>query len=414
MKAKLLLACIVTIVAMPTNAFASNNPELTYPTGTRLKAEEPLRAINIGSPTVTWGGTTITCSSSSLKGKLKKNSGTEIEADIESASFNSGGECATGGLGASISTTPAENGIPWCLRSTPEHLEHEFQIAGGKCGELKPIRLAINTTVPTVVEECGYERALTVVGTYQTHPNDAVLTNKAVSYSKVSGPLLCSSTMSLTTSFTFEKEEGSAGPVYLDSGPKITFPTGTTLGIGSKLKGTAVGAIVATFGGGLVFECPSGELTGTLKKNSGTEVEVDVESGAFIGPEPGGTCKSPFGNLTWTLKPATNGLPWCLRGTSGMAADEFQIRGNNCGATARPIRIVYERILNTNTECVYQRYAPLAGTYTTHPEDAVLSFKNAVFLEVEPRKASCPDEAQLDSSMTLEKDAEGTNPLFIS
>jgi hypothetical protein len=214
--------------------------------------------------------------------------------------------------------------------------------------------------------------------------------------------------MTLDTSFTFEKEEGSAGSVYFSAGPRLTFPTGTTLATGSKLKGVSIGSIKMTTSVGTV-ECTGGEMTGTLNSNSGTSIEADVESAAFTG-----TCSSLVGNVTWTFKPATNGLPWCLRATSKLAADEFQIRGNNCASASRPIRIFSEQFATfTSLECLYERSAPLSGTYTTHPEDAVLKFNNATFLEVEPKKESCPDEAQLDNSMTIEQKTE-KKPLYIS
>ena len=411
MKSRLIAACIAAIVVLPSSALATNSPEVTYPTGTKLATETKLRAVNVGEPKLTLGATTVTCSSSQLEGKLTKNTGEEVEATIEAASFT-GGDCShNGGQWTAISTAPKEHGIPWCLRSTPEHLEHEVQIRGGKCSEVsaQPIRLEVNTQETKVVFECVYERSAAVPGTYQTHPGDTVLTSNNVEFLRVAGNIvICPASMKIDTSFTFEKEEGSAGPLYTSAGPRLTFPTGTTLATGSKVRGTSVGSIKMTTSTGTV-ECTSGEVTGTVKKNSGTEIEADIESAAFTG-----ICSSPLGNVSWTFKPATNGLPWCLRATSAMAVDAFQIRGNNCASASRPIRMFSEQFATfTSLECLYERSAPLSGTYTTHPEDAVLKFNNATFLEVEPKKGSCPDEAQLDSSMTLEQKVEG-KPLYIS
>jgi hypothetical protein len=414
MKLRILLVCIAAVAAPPSSAFAVNSPELTFPTGTKLATETKVQAANVGEPKLTWGATTITCSSSKLKGSLTKNTGSELEAEIDSATFNGGGQCSTGGAhGATVTTAPEENGVPWCLRSTPELTEDEFQVKGGKCSEgIQPIRLEVNTTVTVTVEECVYERSSAVTGTYQTHPGDAVLTSNKVTYTRVSGLIFCPATMELDTSFTLQKEEGSAGPVYISAGPRLTFPTGTTLASASKLKATNIGGIKMTTGLGTT-ECSGAEMTGTLKKNSGTEIEADIESASITGGEAGGACKFPTGNVTWTFKPATNGLPWCLRATSGMAADQFQIRGNSCASASRPIRILWEQIATGPEKCVYERSAALGGTFTTHPEGAVLNFKHANFLEVAPKSASCPDEAQLDSSMTLEQEAEG-KPLYIS
>lgn len=411
MKLNLLAASIVALLVWPSSGFAANSPEVTYPTGTKLATETKLRAVNVGEPKLTLGATTVTCASSQLEGKLTKNTGEAVEATIESASFSGGGCSHNGSQWTAISTAPKEHGIPWCLRSTPEHLEDEVQIRGGKCSEVpaQPIRLEVKTQETQLFFECVYERSPAVSGTYQTHPGDAVLTSNNVEFTRVGGNVvICPASMKLDTSFTFEKEEGSTGPLYISAGPRLTFPTGTTLAAGNKLKGTSVGSIKMTTSTGTV-ECTGGELTGTLKTNSGTAIEADIESAAFTG-----TCPGPFGNVTWTFKPATNGLPWCLRATSAMAADEFQIRGNSCASAARPIRIFSEQFFTATTlECLYERSAPLSATYTTHPEDAVLKFNNATFLEVEPKQGSCPDEAQLDSSMTLEQKAEG-KPLYIS
>jgi hypothetical protein len=409
MKLKILLASIACIATLPSSAAAVNSPEITYPTGTKLATETKVRAVQVGESKLTWGATTLTCSSSQWKGTLKKNTGSEVEADLESVSFNNGGTCSSGGShGASINTAPTKNGVPWCLRSTPELADDEFQIRGGKCAESsRPIRLAVKTTT-TVPQECVFERPTAVVGTYQTHPGTAVLTSNGVAFTRVAGNVLCG-TIQIDTSFNLEAEGEPAGPAYVSAGPRLTFPTGTALGVNSPLKGTNGGSIAVT--SAFLSTACSGEFTGTLKANAGAAIEADIESASF-----GPGCFPPVpGNGTWTFNPAVNGLPWCLRATSTMAADEFQIRGNSCGAAPRPIRLVYEwPPVLTTIECSYERAAPLAGSYTTHPEDARFSFKNATFLEVEPKTAACPDEAQLDSSMTLESEAEGTKPIYVS
>lgn len=408
---KLLGLLILALCALPQAAIAVNSPEVTYPTGTKLATESAVRAVNVGDTKLTSTGGTLTCSSAALEGILKKNSGTEVEVDIESATFAAGGEC-TSTDGATVSAAPSKNGVPWCLRSTPEFVADEFQIRGGRCSDaVRPIRFIANTTT-TTPGECVYERSGAIVGSYKTSPEDALLTSNGVTYSRVSGSFSCPESISLDTSITLEKDEGAGGALFLTKGPSLQFE-GLPLAVNSKLKGHNVGEVLIT-AGGTTSTCATAELTGTLKKNSEAAVEADIESAAFAGKE-GGTCTFPFTpGVTWTFKPATNGLPWCLRATSAMAADEFQIRGNNCASAARPIRILNEWTLTTTTECVYERAAALTGTFTTHPEDAVLKLANAVFLEVEPRKPACPDETTLDSSMTLERAEAGTHPVYIS
>jgi hypothetical protein len=192
MKSKLIVACLAVLVVLPSSALATNSPEVTYPTGTKLATETNIRAVNVGEPRLTLGATTLACSSSLLEGKLTKNTGEAVEATIEAASFSGGGCSHNGGQWTTIGTAPKEHGIPWCLRSTPEHLEHEVQIRGGKCSEVpaQPIRLEVNTQETKVVFECVYERSPAVTGTYQTHPADAVLTSNNVAYSRVGAMVL--------------------------------------------------------------------------------------------------------------------------------------------------------------------------------------------------------------------------------
>ncbi len=414
MKLRILLSCLCLFILAPATARAINSPEVTYPTGTRLGLESAVRGVNVGEIKFTGSGNTLTCSSASLKGKLKKNTGTEVEADIESASFNAGGECS-GSPSSSVSAAPSTNGVPWCLRSTPELLDDEVQIRGGKCGEtIRPIRLSMPITIPTYSYECVYERSAALTGTYKTHPEDAVLSTGSLSYTKTSGSFLCPTSVGIQTKFTFEKDESGTNPLYFSKGPVVAFPTGKLLAVNSKIRAKTVEPIKVTFPGEEVT-CPSGAMAGTLRKNNEVEVEADIESASFTGSGPLETCENiKWGNLKWTLQPATNGVPWCLRATSKMAADEFQIRGNSCAGESRPIRVVYEPLASTTTECLYERSAAIVGTIATHPESAAVKLTSSSFLEAEPKKAACPDETQLDGSIALERDTEGTQPLYIS
>lgn len=408
MKRALLASMLVAMACMPSVAWAVNTPELTYSEGMLAKEGSSMRGVGVGESKLTSASNTIACSSSKITGTLTKNSETKVEADINTSTFNGGGACSGG---FSISTAPSEHGLPWCLRSTPEMAEDEFQVRGAGCSTTasQPIRFVTKRTT-TIWNECIYERSAAIVGTYKTYPEDALLTSNGVVYSKVSGSLLCPVTTSLDTSITLEKD--GVGPMYMSAGPLATFPAGTPLAVGSKISGRNVGNISMT-AGELTQTCTGASLTGTLRKNNGTEVEADIETAAFTGTGTGGTCTSPFGDTTWTFQTASNGLPWCLRATSKFAADEFQIRGNSCASTSRPIRIVAERPTTVTDECTYERAAALSGTFTTHPEDATLKFTNSTFLEAEPKSSSCPDETTLDTTLTLETEETGTHPMYI-
>lgn len=400
MIAKLVLGCMTLFlyaVAASASLAVASEPKLTYPTGTLLETENKIRAASVGEPSLTSVGGNITCSSAALTGNLKKNSGSAIEATIESVSFNSGGNCA--GDHALIDTSVSENGIPWCFRSTPELKADEFQIRGNSCDkEGRPIRLVVTKTVPT--RECVYESLEPIIGTYPTDPSEAILGSANTPFERVEGEVICPTDLELDSSYTFETTGGS--PLYIATGPSLT-----GLSSGTEVRGR--GSVVFTIG---VSVTCSSELTGTLKKNTGGAIEIEIEDASVYGASTLNTCAWPIvGNQKFTFDGATNGLPWCLRATSGLGADEFQITGNGCASESRPIRFIADTY--QTIECVYQRQAALAGTYTTHPKDAVLTFENAVFLKV-GTQSGCPAQTQLDSSMTLERDIEGTQPLYIS
>lgn len=409
MKAKLLIFTLLAVVVFPATASATNTPELTYPTGSKLAVESKLKAVNIGELKFTGSNGTVSCTSASLTGTLTKNTGSELEATLNGFSLT-----GTGGdgrcTGASSQTWVSFSS--GCLRSTPEMIEDEFQIRGESCAKSGSALTATFGT-PTVALECVYERTTPIAGTFATHPEDAVLSVAAAEFPKKSGGISCFSALRLDSSFTFERTAAGTNPLYISGGPIATFPTGTKLGTETAIRAKTTGAIKLTGAAGeSLLECSSGETAGTLKKNSGTEIEANIESAFFTGTGTEGTCTSPFGNTEWTLNSATNGLPWCLRATSAMAANEFQIRGNNCAGVSRPIRIVVETTAVTN--CSYERKAAITGTYTTHPEDADLHLGNAILLETEPRKAACADETTMDASFTLERDEAGTHPVYVS
>jgi hypothetical protein len=415
MRKKLMAAATAMVVfavlaLVPSNAVAKNDPVLTYPTGTNLATESKIRAVNVGDLKLTGSSGTTTCTAASLQGTLKTNSGSAIEADINSSSI-------TGAGGDGRCTGPTEgwvslSNLSWCFRSTPELATDEFQIRGGACNkEITSTKISFG--VPTAAFQCVYERSPAIAGTFSTHPEDSVLTTNKVEFKKISGGITCPTSWYLDGSFTLEKDEESANPFYISGGPLLTYPTGTKLATGSKIRARSLGALKFTNASeSTLWECGSAEMTGTLKTNSGSAIEADIEDASFSGTGTEGTCTYPLaGNTEWTFNSATNGLPWCLRATSGMAADELQIRGNSCANEARPIRVSFE--ITAVTSCRYERKAAITGSYTTHPEDAVLHFNNAIFLEIEPKEA-CVDETTLDTSLTLERDEAGTKPMYIS
>jgi len=406
MPSKLLLACLAVFAILPASAGATNTPELTYPTGTRLATEKSVRGSDIGDLTFTGSNGTVTCTTAFPTGTLTKNNGTELEASLNSFSMTgSGGD----GRCKGASSETYVSFLSSCLRSTPEMTEDEFQIRGHSCSEASA-PLTVTFATPG---ECIYERSSPITGTYSTHPEDAVLTVTGAEFTKKSGSLLCATAMKFDDSFTFERSSEGTNPLYLSKGPTLTFPTGTILGTGNAVRAHNISSIKLTSTSGTTLtECTGGSTTGTVTKNTGAEVEIDIESASFTGTDTEEGCAYSFtGGTRWTFGSATNGLPWCLRASASMASDEFQIRGNSCAGESRPIRIIADT--QVNSFCIYERKAAIDGTYTTHPEDAKLTFNHTTLLEAEPRKEACADETQMDASFTLERDEAGTHPVYI-
>jgi hypothetical protein len=206
--------------------------------------------------------------------------------------------------------------------------------------------------------------------------------------------------------------------------PDLTQPTGTMLATGSKIKGTNVGVGPAfTSNGTNLLQCSKAELTGTLTKNNGSEVEADIETFTASGTAPEGRCTGT-GVLPithWVFNPGTNGLPWCLRSTPTMKDDEVQIRGGSCTAESRPIRLVQLTTFETFEkptdviECVYERSAAITGTYTTDSTgDGILAFTGAEW-KLTAGGVACGTTWTVDlGTVTLERDEATVVPFYIS
>lgn len=422
MKFKLITALFAALVVLPSTASAANDPDLTYPTGTMLGTGTKIRAHTVGEVKLTTDEGTYICSYGDMTGTLTKNNGTEVEADIETAGFvgtASEDKCTTSNAPIGdfkLTANPTTNGLPWCLRSTPAMKEDEAQIRGGSCsGEARAIRLTLNVKAPSFY--CIYERSSPIKGTYATHPEDALLTTTGVETTLVRGTVTCPAILKSDSVMTIENDKELNEPFYISAGPKLTFPTGTLLAAGSKLRATNVGSQKFTSSTGeSLYECTSNQWTGTVTKNSGTSIEADIETASISGTGASSSCTTSFGNTRWTLSPFTNGLPWCFRATPEMASDEFQIRGGKCTEAARPIRYLWESVSEFEVGCEYERSSatPIAATYKTHPEDAKLEISGSEFTKV-AGAVSCPTSFTFDGTFTFERDnTSEAAPLYIS
>jgi hypothetical protein len=201
--------------------------------------------------------------------------------------------------------------------------------------------------------------------------------------------------------------------------PELTHPTGTRLPVGTLLKGTNVGEFKITEPAFVTtFSCANTTFTGELKKNNGTEVEATISEFKFSGTAEehhvGGTpwCTTSPGT-TYGVLPAPQ-VPWCLRSTATMAADEFQMRGGACSEPSKELRFT----LWVPGECVYGRTEALKGVLTTDtgasPTDGMLHMVSQAWLRKSGSGLFCPNEYKWDITFTLETDKTIAEPLYFS
>jgi hypothetical protein len=202
-----------------------------------------------------------------------------------------------------------------------------------------------------------------------------------------------------------------AVPSVASAKPELTFPTGTTLGEGATLEATNVGQV--TFkSGAFTVHCTIGRFAGTLKGNTGTEIGWEISAVELGGTGANGDCTSGVGAVKFLSNTGTNGTPWCLRATSLMTEHAFEIRGGLCG-NSRPIRFALD-ITPLGKVCTYEHEFAVGGSYTTHPNDAVGTITEVGFTRVAGEAMVCPTEMRMNMSFTIEKDAAGAEPVYIS
>jgi hypothetical protein len=136
--------------------------------------------------------------------------------------------------------------------------------------------------------------------------------------------------------------------------------TGGAVAVGTSIAGTGAEPIVLTNANTEhILDCKKSAMHGTVTANSHTEVAATITSATLT------ECTSTFlGDITVTTN-VGNGTPWCLRSSTVMATDEFQVRGNSCPNASRGITFVLHTAVG---ECAYERAngSPVRGTYTTN------------------------------------------------
>jgi hypothetical protein len=197
-------------------------------------------------------------------------------------------------------------------------------------------------------------------------------------------------------------------PATASASPALTSPLGTLAPVGTKFKGTTIGATRMTMGS-VTLECTSGANSGVLLKNTGTFIEGEIQTLEVSGTAAGGDCTSALGDFKVTTSPG-NGLPYCMRTTK--TADQLEIRGGSCSSAARPITYLID-FTSSGVSCDYERSTGIMATFTTTPNDATATQSEVAFSLAAGSSFFCPTSAKLDASITLENFSTG-EPAYVS
>jgi len=192
-------------------------------------------------------------------------------------------------------------------------------------------------------------------------------------------------------------------PAVASASPALTSPLGTLAPVGTKFKGTTIGATKMTLSNGATLECTAGVNSGVLLKNTGTFIEGEIQTLEVSGTAAGGDCTSSMGSFKVTTTPG-NGLPYCMK--TAKTADQLEIRGGSCSSAARPITYLVD-FTSLGVACDYERSTPILATFTTAPTDATATENEVLFKLAAGSSFVCPAEAKLDASMTLENSSTG-------
>ncbi|HWC47332.1 MAG TPA: hypothetical protein VG448_00425 [Solirubrobacterales bacterium] len=226
MKGKLIAACMalaafVAFAVVPATASAI---ELQAPTGTKLAAGTLIKATNVGETLMkndTGTETLIRCNKAEMTGELLTNGPATATGNITSNKFTgtAASEDCTSSTGAGIKvTTGITGGLPYCMKTI--ELKDEMEIRGGKCSETaRSIKFTLDATG---IGNCGYETAK-LIGSFVTDTSGQDLTatitagsnstfNRFESEGLVS--IFCPEHSTLEMTFTLEKDEATANPIY--------------------------------------------------------------------------------------------------------------------------------------------------------------------------------------------------------
>jgi hypothetical protein len=205
--------------------------------------------------------------------------------------------------------------------------------------------------------------------------------------------------------------------------PLITHPTGKVLAPGVKMKATNVGnTLLVNTAGGTELTCTTAAMTGELTKNETGNVQGNISASSFSGTGASGACTGFANAVVDTLS-----TPWCLKSTSTMEADEFQVSGGLCSEAAKKITFQLTPTAFPGTTCTYEATFAIGakGTFTTHSTgDALMTVPRTGHTPTEDAGFTkthdttpfelCPKSGALRMTFTLETDTATAEPLYIS
>jgi hypothetical protein len=218
---------------LPAAAGAANKPHLTDPQGA-VKAGSTVWLTNIGDILFTSTGkaTIATCTTAHLTGTVLRNDSGFVEVMVTKANLSGTGplnlhnglqEC-TGSSGSLYATLR----LPLCIRSTPAHLTHEFEIgtgSGSKCSEgVSDLRFILGSTS---IGECEYDSTTRVradVTTGEKSPLELTVRNTQAGSgaTEVNGNIFCPSSAMLAMKFSMETDTASGSfldPIWITKLP---------------------------------------------------------------------------------------------------------------------------------------------------------------------------------------------------
>lgn len=172
----------------------------------------------------------------------------------------------------------------------------------------------------------------------------------------------------------------AAAPATALASPELQTSAGTKVAVGTGIKVKNEWPVVYTTAGIIEKKCGPASLTGTVQTNSGSLVELKIESFKL----EGGLCASfTFENL-----------PWCL---SSSVVGEWVMKGGGCEKENVPLAYSYG-------SCKYQ-LSTMIGSYSWKTSPLSMLTEGQTWISVSGMLCASP--TVFDWSLTLVTSSEG-------